>query len=202
MSRKNKILIVAVIILLVLALAYWLFLRPKYTAPGESTKPAANANTNVTTPVALPAVNIAEPSSEIKIPDEDKLKSDLSRIAAAFAERLGSYSNQGNFENINDLKVLMTEKMKQWADNLIEKTRTAAVNSSVYSGVTTKAVSTSISSLDESDGSAKIIVGTQRRETAGSMAGNEKISYQDLELNFEKVGDSWMVDEANWGPVH
>ncbi len=198
MSRRTKIIIVIAFLLLFLAFIYWLLIRPNLPSPGGTTIPT-NTNTGQTSPVSLPAINTNQPAAEIKIPDEDKIKTDLSRLAAAFAERFGSYSNQGNFENILDLKAIMTPALQQWADNFIKKNGTTASGASAYSGVTTKAISTAISSFDKGAGSAKIVVGTQKIETSGNLGGNQKVYYQDLELIFKKIGDEWKVDEATWG---
>lgn len=196
MSRRNKILIVAIIlILIILALIYWLVLAPKFNIPGGGT----NANTNTPPPpLALAPVNIPSTAPPVEVSDAEKLRSDLSRLAAAFAERFGSYSNQGNFENILDLKVLMTPKMQGWADDFIAGSKASQGNNSVYFGVTTKSVSSNITALDEGIGEATVVVSTQRREASGTMSDNVKIYYQDLELKFKKINDEWKVDEATW----
>jgi type II secretory pathway component PulM len=197
MSRKTKILIVVIGLTMLLALFYWLFIRPQYPEASKRETPAANVNALPESPVAIPSAN-QNAASETKIPDADKLKTDLSRMASAFAERFGSYSNQGDFENILDLKPIMTEEMQQWADDFIERNRSAMGDTSVYSGVTAKAISMSITSLNEGVGQATIIVGVQKIENSGTLTGNEKVSYQDMELNFKKVGEEWRVDEAIW----
>jgi hypothetical protein len=197
MSRRTKILIVVILILIVLALLYWLFLRPRYLPPLTTPSPAANVNAAPEPPLALPAVNA--PLAEVpKVSDEEKLRSDLSRLSAAFAERFGSYSNQGNFENLLDLKPLMTKKMQDGTDDFIAASREARGDTSVYFGVTTKAISTNIALLDEEGGQTTIVVRTQKREASGSMTENVRIYYQDLELVFLKLGEEWKVDEATW----
>ncbi len=198
MSRRTKILIaIILIILVVLALLYWLFLRPTHFPSPVTPSPAANTNVAPEPPLALPAVN-ALPAEMPKISDEEKLRSDLSRLAAAFAERFGSYSNQGNFENLLDLKPLMTVRMQTWTDDFIAKSKDNQGDTSVYFGVTTKAISTNIVSLNEESGQAEVMVRTQKREASGSMTENVRIYYQDLGLVFLKTADGWKVDEAVW----
>lgn len=197
MSRRRKILIVIVILILViLALLYWFVLAPKYfNVPGGGT------NTNATAPLpplALAPVNIPSAAPPVQVSDAEKLKSDLTRLAAAFAERLGSYSNQSNFENLSDLKVLMTSKMQNWTDDFIAQSKASQGNNAVYFGVTTKAVSSNIITIDEGAGEATVLVSTQRREASGTMSDNVKIYYQDLELKFKKISGEWKVDEATW----
>lgn len=198
MSKRNKILLVAGGILILLALAYWLFVRPSYQAPGGNANEAVNTNTLPPSPAAIPSANVNSSLLETPVPGGEKIKSDLGRLAAAFAERFGSYSNQGNFENIIDLKVLMTEKMQRWADDLVARNSAGRTDNSIYSGVTTKAISTEVPDIGSGAGAVTITVKTQRRETSGSMDGNEKIVYQDLKLSLVKVGDEWKIDAASW----
>jgi len=195
MSRKQKILIVVVGVLVILGLFYWLFLRESFTPQSPTTK----TNVNV---VALPPVTLPNSTTvSATVPEasaEEKLRSSISRLAAAFAERYGSYSNQGNFDNLLDLESLMTEKMWAETENFIEQSKASAGDSSVYFGITTKAISVNITSIDEGAGTAKITIGTQRRESSGSMADSSTIKYEDLELFFLKVNDEWKVDTAKW----
>ncbi len=195
MSRKQKILIVVIGILVVLGLFYWLFLRESFTPQEPTTK----TNVNV---VALPPVTLPNSTTvSATVPEasaEEKVRSSISRLAAAFAERYGSYSNQGNFENLLDLKPLMTEKMRAETDSFIEQNKISAADGLTYFGVTTKAISANIASIDEAAGTAEITVGTQRRESSGSMADSSTINYEDLELTLRKVNGEWLVDTAKW----
>lgn len=196
MSRRSKILIVIILVLVALILFYWLFLRSKLT-PQTGGTPKTNVNVVTLPPPTLPnstTVSAIVPEAS----REDKLRSDISRLAAAFAERFGSYSNQGSFENLLDLKTLMTEKMQAWADDFIKQSKAAVGDTSVYSGVTTKAISVSITELDEVAGTANITVGTQRRKSSGNMADSSEIDYQNLELVFVRVNNEWKVDAAAW----
>ncbi len=195
MSRKQKILIVVVGILIILALFYWLFLRESFTPQSPESKTNVNV---VALPPVLPPNSTTVSASVPEASAEEKLRSSISRLAAAFAERYGSYSNQGNFENLIDLESLMTEKMWAETENFIEQNGTAPGSNSVYFGVTTKAISVNIVELDEGAGTAKITVGAQRREASGSMADSSAIKYEDLELVFQKVGGEWKVNEAKW----
>jgi len=195
MSRKQKILIVIVGILIILALFYWLFLRESFTPQSGTTKTNVNV---VALPPVIPPNSTTVSATVPEASQEEKLRSSISRLAAAFAERYGSYSNQGNFENLLDLKSLMTEKMKAETDNFIRQAEISAGDSASYFGVTTKAISVNIVSINEGAGTAEITVGTQRRESSGSMANNSAIKYENLELTLWKISGEWKVDAAKW----
>jgi hypothetical protein len=165
---------------------------PTPSLPTTNVTPSANVNLES---VAL-NVNVATPSPP-EVTNEEKLKTDLSRMAAAFAERFGSYSNQSNFENILDLKNFMTNQMQAWADDFIAKSRAERPDTSIYWGVTTKALKTTILNFDETKGVAEILVSTQRREATGTTT-NARIYYQDIAIKFVKENGVWKVDEAIW----
>ncbi len=194
MHRSLKIAFVVLVIILVIAAILLLLMRREelpLPTPGEvninvpAAPPAVELNTNIQTITPPPVTN------------EEKLKSDISRLASAFSERFGSYSNQANFENITDLKFFMTKRMQAWADDFIEKARAEKPDTSIYWGITTRALKTEIINFNENLGTAEIIVKNQRREAVGTTT-NAKIYYQDLSLKFLKEDGVWKVDEAVW----
>ncbi len=120
---------------------------------------------------------------------------DLVKMAGAFAERFGSYSNHSNYGNITDLKIFMSESMQDWADSFIAENR--GEYSGIYYGITTKAITKEVKSYNSALGKASILVQTQRKESTGNM-GNEKVFYQDIVIDFIKEDGAWKVDSAVW----
>lgn len=135
---------------------------------------------------------VPEPAPE---PTQDD-QGDISRIAAAFAERYGSFSSSSDFANLLDLKTFMTQDLAGWADGYIEDTM-AAGESAVSFGVTTRALITTVDSLDTEAGTAEVTVKTQRSERSGGSV-DSRIYYQDLVFDFLKIGDAWKVDSVTW----
>jgi len=125
-------------------------------------------------------------------------KDDLSRMAASFAERFGSYSNQSNFNNIVDLKLFMSEEMKEWADSYVSGQRGKPIASDIYYGITTKAVAREIREYDDDAGKASVFVQTRRREATSSTNNTSKVFGQDIIIRFIKEKGAWKVDGANW----
>ncbi len=121
---------------------------------------------------------------------------DLRKIALSFAERFGSYSNQSNYGNIEDLKIMMTSKMQDWADGYVASLKSQDKDNAVYYGITSVAISGEVKKFDDKAGAAEILVSTQRREVVGS--GEPKIFTQDVSIIFEKVNDDWKVASATW----
>lgn len=147
----------------------------------------------------LPTTEIQE-EQQPKLPpvsQEERDKSNLLITAANFTERFGSYSNQGNFENIEDLYPFMTQSLKSWSDGYIEKQIAELPDFSSYYGMTTKALSYDFLIFDDSAGYAKVKVSTQRIESSNSME-NGIIFYQDAEIEFAKIAGAWKVDGIWW----
>ncbi len=122
----------------------------------------------------------------------------LERMARSFAERFGSFSNQSNFSNISDLKMVMSNNMQSWADAYIEKNKKPNVANDVYYGLTTKALSTQVNNFDDTNGEAKITVETRRREAMGTTNNASKLYNQKIVITFVKEKGAWRVDSAYW----
>jgi len=200
-NKKLGIFIIVTGLLIIIAIIYFFFVRNKETV--IETVPPDNTST-----VQLPVINETSSSTpgdrprnyqqyDISKEAEHKTNSDdMAKLATAFAERLGSYSNQSNYSNFEDLNIFMTQSMRDWASSYVEKMRAENPYSGSYYGVTTKAVSTEVVNFNDAQGVAEVIVGTQRKET--SINGGENNYQQDLRLNFVKESGEWLVDGAYW----
>ncbi|MCK4540143.1 hypothetical protein KAU09_03250 [Candidatus Parcubacteria bacterium] len=125
-------------------------------------------------------------------------KKDLIRIAGSFSERFGTYSNQSNFGNISSLKIFMSLKMKKWSDNFIKEQKEKKYDTSIYYGITTKAVASEVKEFDDDLGIAGILVSTRRREATGTMNNYSNIFTQDILINFVMEDGAWKVDSVYW----
>ena len=191
LSRRTKIIIVLLILLLFIFLLYWFLLRGE--GPRDELKEEAPPP-----PVALvPQNNVSQNTPPKEVTPAEKNKADITRLAAAFAERFGSYSNQGENANLLDLKPIMTARMQKWVDNFIEE-NAEEENDSTYYGVTTRAISSRITFSDKEGGRATVVVNTQREEAMGTMEENKNIFYENLEIDFIKINGEWKANEANW----
>jgi hypothetical protein len=132
-----------------------------------------------------------------EISESEINQENLKRMAAAFAERFGSYSNHSNYSNISDLKIFMTGAMQVWADEFLEEIKAKQGPGDAYYGVTTKAISAEVKRFDDSAGQAEILVKTQKREASETM-DNAVVTYQDILIVFSKENNSWKVDRAQW----
>jgi Na+-transporting methylmalonyl-CoA/oxaloacetate decarboxylase gamma subunit len=199
MNRKYIGIFIVVLSLILLGfIIYFIFIYnfSPASAPEEEAKPAAEAKKefNKITP---------EPQAiQPKIYQDKQIKrtvseADLRQIAASFAERFGSYSNQSDFSNIEDLKLFMSRRMKNWADGYISDLKSKRGESAIYYGITTKAVSAEIKNYDQNSAQAQILVKTQRREAVGT-TNNASNKYEDIKISLIKENGAWKIDEARW----
>ena len=116
----------------------------------------------------------------------------LEVLARSFVERYGSFSNQSDFANLQELLPFMTGALRQ--DALARMARPASAGAA-YAGTTTKALA--IKEQKVSEASATFLITTQRRESTAQNP-SARVYYQDIELTLLKIGEDWKVDRAAW----
>lgn len=123
----------------------------------------------------------------------------ITNTAILIASKMGSYSTDTfNFVNLRDLSNLMTDKMIDHIDDLINRLSDIS-DAGDYYGVTTKALSVDVINPDKIElGIVDVIVSCQRIEVMGKDNPVQKTKYQKLKIKLLKQGDKWLVDEAEW----
>jgi hypothetical protein len=210
MKKKIVGIVLIIISLLVIAgIIYLLFfakdISPNIALPTfnkEKSQPVAEEGQNqkqipVSQPVKEEIKRIVHEENAAQDEPDIFNESDIKRMAAAFAERFGSYSNQSNYNNIKDLRIFMSQKMQSWSDSYVSQIQEQAGTNTIYYGITTKALFQEVIQFDDDAGKAEILVKTQRRESTGTMA-NSSSFYQDIRLLFIKENNIWKVDSATW----
>jgi len=199
-NRRNVGIIIIVLGLIIIALIVFFIIRqpneieenPIIDNPIEQEQEIEQAGT--TTPSDIPR-NYQE--YDISSEQEHEFNSlDLGKMSDSFAERFGSFTNQSQYENFTDLRMFMTESFAIWVDGYVEDLIEQSPNNQYFYGISTTALSHKIVRFDEDAGEATVIVNTQRKET--TIEGDNETFLQQLELNFEKVNDEWLVDAAYW----
>lgn len=149
---------------------------------------------------SAPTVSSAELSPEAKkaVAAKINLELEVRRLAQLFIERYGSFSNQGNYENISDLYPLMTANMRRVSSSYEDEQKRTHPEGGAYYGVTTKAMGAEVVSLTETR--ATIKVNTQKQETFGT-ALNSVVIYQSATVSLARLGDTWKVDDVDWEAV-
>jgi len=192
LSVGTKIIILIIIGLVIIAgiVLGFLYLRqepePEPPAPVvDETQPPPREP--ITTEPQKPLIQLPE------MTEQEKSAEELQNLARVFAERYGSFSNQGGFQNIDDVKTLVTEDMKDWLEQKKQESMEKYPINDAYFGVTTSAPISKVESFTEDK--AMIIVTTQRRETKNGETTNYN---QDIKIEFTKQDGKWLISGAYW----
>lgn len=199
--QKTGLFIIVLALLIIAAIIYFIFFRQTPLEPTPANPVASTTNQTQLDPVTSEVTPGDKPRNYqqydiSKEAEHEFNENDISKLSSAFAERLGSFSNQSNYSNFDDLNLFMTADMRDWAKSYVEKMRADNVYDGNYYGVTTKAVGTELKSFNDQAGNAEVIVSTQRREV--KLDGSENNFQQKLRLTFLKQNNQWLVDGAYW----
>jgi len=121
----------------------------------------------------------------------------LQQVAVSFVERYGSYSNQSDFENLEDLLSFMSADFAQRTKNFIYSQRLNQRFDQIYYGLTTKAMNSQVIDFYPERNLVKFKVITQKQEIVGG-SENANVFYQDAEVEFINSGGIWKVNSLNW----
>lgn len=171
-KRKTGYLLIAVAVIL-LILAIVLFLKPEnnpfknlFNRSGDKTEKLEE------TPEEQFDKMIQDKKDSVVYTFDEEFESnrewtpdDFKQLSRSFAERFGSFSNQSDYGNIEDLEIFMSAKMKNWAKEYVADLRTNSQYSGSFYGVVTKAlVEPSVLDFDLESNSINVLVPTQRRK--------------------------------------
>ncbi len=202
MTLRLKIILTALGIVVVLLVVFSVITAVGFFKKQSGTE--SKQTTDQPTPLPIPgtvekgatAQDVLTPPSTGVAQVTQKPGDELVSLVLPFVERLGSYSNQGNLENLSDLLPVMSDSMKAWAQKQIDEQKNKPFQT-VYHGVTTKSLQYTLSKYENSKGVAEIKVATQRKELIGSST-NARVYNQDIIIKLVKKDTAWVVDGAYW----
>lgn len=201
-NRKKIGLLIISVAVLILAIIIILLLKktdPAIDGPVSSSTPTGNLEVSeiVVAPTSTPGDkprNYQTYNVSKELPYELN-SNDVAKTASLFATRFGSFSNQSDYGNVTDLKIFMTDSMKEWADKYVAELKSQKYSGEYY-GIITHALTTKVLSYDENNGKSKIEVTAERQENKGDTLGT---AYQQkMTIDLVKVGNEWLVDNAVW----
>jgi hypothetical protein len=209
-TKTKRIIWLIIILLLILIIASIIYLLLVYYKPATNNNlNENNTNQEATLPETPPSAlaDFNKPNQEVlaglvgnnppETANNAKDKNEALVIATAFAERFGSYSNQGNFANLDDLSIFMTEAMKKWIATYKKDLIAQYPDFNTYYAIETKAISKQIKSIDEKAGTSEVVVKTQRQEFKVDL-NNPRVYYQDILLKLVRADNQWKVNGAYW----
>ncbi len=193
MSLRARIFIIlSIIVLFILAVSIFLFVRGKQKNNlSSNAQPTSTAsNNNSSGQVAQPGATVIPAGVPVKpLTAEELEKNSVEQIAKIVVERYGTYSTDNEFQNILEVKTLVTPALwtKISAAMKIKNTNT------VFFGITTKVASTQIS--DWSGDAATVVLKTVRTENKN---GSIKNLYQDVTVGMKKTDSIWLANTLTW----
>jgi len=192
MTKKQvRILIITFIVILLIVFVVFLLTNNGDEINNIDINPTNINNSNNNT--ELESEIIVKPVVEEKKEDATSLK--IKSVAKNFAERYGTWSTHNKDENFKSAKVYATSKMENIIEDFIVSNEKLSDDYEGYYGVTAKALSVSIISLE--DASASLKVSVQQVETSGEDL-EKNTNYKELNLELIKYEDDWFVDDAEW----
>lgn len=125
-------------------------------------------------------------------------QADLRIIAEPFLERFGSYNNQDNFRNFEELRIYTTASFQQWIDTQYrQQLRSQMPSLDTYYAINTKVLSSEGVEFLENGSRARMRFSTQRQIVAG-FETEPQIQYQDARVELELVDGAWKVYGVFW----
>jgi len=199
-----------IIILLLLILAAAIYLLLTYFKPASTNQVKVTGNVNTVVPPTVPpaAGSFNKPDSGVLAdlqgmnPNQENItpaqQTNLLFAASSFAERFGTYSNQSNYKNFDELKVFMTDSVAKWVTaTYIPQLKKQNPDLNTYYAIETKAISSQIRKMDQTAGKAEVMIKTQRQEFNKTIT-NPRVYYQDILLQLVMVDNQWKVDGVYW----
>jgi len=189
--RRRALIIVGLVLILIGIIIFAIFFFRRLVTPPVVENPPAEE---------IPAETVEEPAAEpefvnplvLQDPQEEVAATGSRQMAEIFAERYGSYSNQGDYQNLRDLLPIMTERYRQETEAFLSTAD--ATPGQTYEGVTSVKISTDVRSSDED--SAVIAVTLQQERRSGSAAPTT--ASRTLRMELQLVGQDWRIDRAAW----
>lgn len=181
-EKKKKWIWIIAAILVLLVILWWAFRTSDFDFSNTN-----QDNANQPPEFVPPSVNLEYQPPEV--PAQTNTEFNITNLAKNYAARFGSWSTDSDGYNLEELLPLSSSSMQAYLKGIDTES-----GSEDFSGVTTKSLSAKIQA--SSDSSATVMVGTQRIETRADLSTDTY--YQDIEIKVIKVGDTWLVNAANW----
>lgn len=188
MTRRKRLLIIAMMFfffMLFFLLLWVLFFKGSDAGEVEEVTQAQEVEEVIPTRPTI---------SEQELEEERETRtasSDVVSLAKSFVTRFGSYSNETNFANLEDVLPLVSASFAAQLHNTIA----TSVVPEEYYGVSTSIVTVNVGEKNGTTSQVRVI--TQREEAVGSPQ-NTSVKYQEIVLTFVMEDGSWKVDSATW----
>jgi len=175
---RNLIIILFILLLILSGAIWWYFNSQKQNIP--TTQIPVTTSTPSSQQVAIDTQVQENLTEQIAGKSEEQVSdySAILNVSRFFVERYGSFSSGAMWQNIYDIKSVVTNTL--WLD--LEKLTQSNTAANTDLSLSTKVLSLEL--LSQNEFSATVLVKTQKKETAGEFS---RVYYQDLDLDLQKL---------------
>ncbi|MFH1890240.1 MAG: hypothetical protein ABIJ91_01595 [Candidatus Kuenenbacteria bacterium] len=191
MMNRNKIiisLVVLAVVVLLGVLGYFIITKINNNAQNDKPLPDDISHQALIDNLQPEAVGNKKEDEKIVISEVDKQEINAKNAAKFFIEMLGSYATEAHFQNLKDLRPIMTARMRAWADDFMQNDLSGG-----QERVTTKVFKTDV--LYKTGSTIKFLVYTRREQTNSS---GTKLYNQNAEISLILAGGDWLADNVEW----
>ncbi len=194
MERK-KIIEIIIAVLVLLGLIWFVLWTITIGNVEEDTLDAQEASNTLpstpNTPLTVSSVDASTEGVGLK-----PTRTTASTVARTFVERIGSYSSESDYQNVEDVMGLVTANLATTLEKDAEKARAKTpTEEGGYYGISTSYIGAK--TVTESDTGITLLVQTQREESFGS-PDNTSVRYQSVTLVLVEEEGAWKVSAYTW----
>ncbi len=183
-SSKIKKIVLLVVVVALAGVGIWWFLRPSAELPAPSKSVDSSPKPSAVVKEKTAVQNNLSKQIEGKSQEEIGDYAQVLKVSRYFVERYGSFSSDAAWQNLQDVKLVVTDDLWQDFEDLMDK---PATQENFYS-MQTKVLSLTVDSIDED--SAKVTASVQQTETKGN---KQNITYNKKGLELIKEQGEWKV---------
>ncbi len=183
-SSKIKKIVLLVVVVALAGVGIWWFLRPSAELPAPSKPVDSSPKPSAVVKEKTAVQNNLSKQIEGKSQEEIGDYAQVLKVSRYFVERYGSFSSDAAWQNLQDVKLVVTDDLWQDFEDLMDK---PATQENFYS-MQTKVLSLTVDSIDED--SAKVTASVQQTETKGN---KQNITYNKKGLELIKEQGEWKV---------
>ncbi len=194
MNKKTVITVIVIIFLLSLGtgIIYWYWQSQSKISNTNQEQGQDQISKDNSSQGVLPTDKISNKSNKSVKPAT--IDNNLLSSVRYFVERWGTYSNQSDFQNVRDLRPIMTEDFFDEVYKNYKPKSEVELSKQDYEGYETKVVSIDLE--NQTDAEATVLVTTNRRHLVGS--DSVETYPQKIRITLVKQAGVWRVATAIW----
>ena len=188
--EKGKKIIILIVVCAVLVVGLIVY----FISTGKKNSSVVDKDNAPIQKVEIPKEDVAK----VVVPpptDTEKQASAVKNVALSFVERFGTFTNESNYQSINDLMPVLTASSQSWLLNTYIPSLVKEHDPrGFFYRIITDARTAEI--IEQKDTTLKMRVATQREETKGEAPAESFI--QNIVLDLVNENNNWLINGVYW----